>query len=154
MHTKIKNQNSWGIVSMQKLIMALVVISRLNQGSTDRNPLVPDRTGTRKILVIQDQLGVGKIPNLGPDRIRTNKILESSGRFGPVWLSVDPWTEYVPNVSNSRVTWLIQLSRWISKISKFFKNLQKKISKKSQKTHTKSFSKLFIRHTQVPILLR
>ena len=30
MHTKIKNQNSWGIVSMQKLIMALVVISRLN----------------------------------------------------------------------------------------------------------------------------
>ena len=30
MHMKIKNQNSWGIVSMQKLIMALVVISRLN----------------------------------------------------------------------------------------------------------------------------
>ena len=30
MHKDQKNQNSWGIVSMQKLIIALVVISRLN----------------------------------------------------------------------------------------------------------------------------
>ena len=94
MHTKIKNQNSWGIVSMQKLIMALVVINRL------------------------------KMFQMCP-------ILESLGLF---------------NFHDGS-----------QKISKIFKNLHessKKISKKSQKTHTIIFSKLFIRHAQVPILLR
>ena len=80
MHMKIKNQNSWGIVSMQKLIMALVVISRLNM-------------------------------------FQMCPILESLGLF---------------NFHDGS-----------QKISKIIKNLQKK----SQKTHTKSFSKLFIRHT-------
>ena len=80
MHMKMKNQNSWGIVSMQKLIMALVVISRLNM-------------------------------------FQMCPILESLGLF---------------NFHDGS-----------QKISKIIKNLQKK----SQKTHTKSFSKLFIRHT-------
>ena len=80
MHMKIKNQNSWGIVSMQKLIMALVVISRLNM-------------------------------------FQMCPILESLGLF---------------NFHDG--------SQKTSKSSRIFK-------KKSQKTHTKSFSKLFIRHT-------
>ena len=42
-------------------------------------------------------------------------------------------------MSNSRVTWLIQLSRWISKNFKIVKNLQKKISKNAYKKFFKTF---------------